>query len=307
MPPIEEIEMVLGSWAPSGLSTAEAHQIRADLERVAYMDRYARALGKGGLVLGGGYVINFLALAGRGEPPRFTFDVDTATERPTSKAGALRAIAAVNRMLVERGLATSIEVGDRRIYFGLLEHDVERDVLPFLLPLRAPIVTRWSGIPLWRFLARRGIELPYRHIEELRSIALEVLGVDEPKVDYLRVGVSINLAPPIAQMHGLPISEISWQLSKKLGEKLVKPLVEGRAAVEAHDMAKAMMDLRAVEYYGLYEPADCAVVERAVGEAARLAAHFWSSHHYILVRRRYSTPVEVAAKVLTSLKKALNC
>ena len=153
----------------------------------------------------------------------------------------MRAIAAVNRALVERGLATSIEVGDRRIHFGLPEHDVERDVLPFLLPLRAPIVTRWSGVPLWRFLARRGIELPYRHIEELRSAALEVLGIDEPKVDYLRVGISINLAPPVIHLHGLPVSEISWQLSKKLSEKLAKPLVEGRTTAEAHDMVKAMV------------------------------------------------------------------
>ncbi len=64
------------------------------------MDRYARALGKGGPVLGG-YVINFLALAGRGEPPRFTFGVDAATERPTSKASALKSIAAVNGILVD--------------------------------------------------------------------------------------------------------------------------------------------------------------------------------------------------------------
>ncbi len=54
-------------------------------------------------------------------------------------------------------------------------------------------------------------------------------------------------------MHGFPVSETARQLSKKLSEKLAKPLVGGMAAVGAHDMANAMMDLRAVEYYCLYE------------------------------------------------------
>jgi len=63
----------------------------------------------------------------------------------------------INSELLRRGVATSAELGGRVVYFGTLEHDVEKDALPYLLPLRAPVVARWSGVPLWKYLERLGI------------------------------------------------------------------------------------------------------------------------------------------------------
>jgi len=289
------------------LAPHELAQMRMDFERVVYMHRYAAVLGRGGLVLGGGYVVNFLVLPEVGEPPRLTFDIDTATRRAVTKAEALKLVASLNQALIESGLAASLEVGGRRIYLGLIEHDVERDVLPFLLPLRIPVVSRWSGVPLWRFLAWRGVELRYRDVEEAKRAAVETLGVDEPKVDYLRVGVSMALEPPVAELRGLPVSDISWQLSLKLREKLLRPVAEGRVATEAHDMVKALLDLRAVDWYNLREDAECRAVEAAIRQTAQVAADFWQSHHYLLVRKRYSTPQDLALRVWKSLKQRLNC
>ncbi len=129
------------------------------------------------------------------------------------------------------------------VYFGLFEHDVEKDVLPYLLPLRVPVLTRRSGAPLWSYLRRLGVDVSYDVIAEIKRASVETLGVDTPRVDYLRVGVSIELKPPVEEYGGFRISALAWQLAEKAKHKIVEPV---RRRKIDHDVLKAVLDLRAI-------------------------------------------------------------
>lgn len=278
-------------------------QVKMNCERVAMLEKYARVLNQW-LVLGGGFVINYYVLADIGEPPRFTFDLDAAPPRRGTKAQWIAKVPQINSELLRRGVATSAELGGRVVYLGTLEHDVEKDALPYLLPLRAPVVARWSGVPLWKYLERLGIRLSYSDVVALKRLSREVLGVDTPRVDYVRVGVSVALEPPVEIYKGITVSSIRWQLAEKAVHKIIRPLEEGRVD---HDVLKAVLDLRAVWAAGPPDlgRSEAARLAEALPQAAEAAAVYWNSHHYVLVRRKYQTPREVAERISAFIRESL--
>ncbi|AAL64228.1 MULTISPECIES: hypothetical protein [Pyrobaculum] len=85
----------------------------------------------------------------------------------------------INASLLEAGYTKAVKI-HRYVYFGLFEHDVEKYVLPYLLPLRVPVLTRWSDVPLWGYLGRPGVYVSYDVIAEIKRISVETLCVDMP-------------------------------------------------------------------------------------------------------------------------------
>ncbi|MGB9704286.1 MAG: hypothetical protein ACPL3C_02465 [Pyrobaculum sp.] len=302
VPTIDEIRQVLTRL---GWPHAPSQQLLSDGERVAYMIRYSQIMNRRGFVIGGGFSINYVVLPDIGEPPRFTFDIDTAPPTPASKLSVLEMVAEANRELVEEGHAVAVWAG-RHVYFGLLEHDVEKDVFPYLLPLRVPVVARWSGVPLWAYLRRMGVEVGYDVIAEVKRISAEVLGVDTPRVDFLRIGVSVELNPPVELYGGFKISSVAWQLAEKARRKIVDPLRRGYVD---HDVLKALLDLRAVwavprsSLARYFDEGLRAELVELLPQAAERTDIYWQSHHYALVKGKYSSPREVAERILDFLRR----
>ena len=290
--------------AEGGLARRELNALIRGLERVWHIMRLLRLLADffgGELFFGGGSVLNYVYMVGYGEPPRLTFDLDaTWHRRVTSKRVILARMVEFNRWLTESGLTLRIPVGGgRAAELFLVEYDVEKDYFPELLSLRVPVITRYDGELFHRFL---GIK-DYRVITMLRRVFRETLGVENPRIDYVRFEVSLNpegmprVEAVLEDMFGWRarawITELEYQLAAKVRYKVGRDF-GADLPYNIHDILKAVLDLRLLDHVDIAKvseytgPVDLETVEANLRAVAVHGSRLWErNYHYILVRRRY--------------------
>jgi len=196
-PSLDELSHALSRLPGSDrLSDPEKFAVIRGLERVWHITRLLGLLSEyfgEKLVFGGGAILNYVYMVGAGEPPRLTFDLDSSWYRPVgSKRAILAEIAEFNSWLAVRGETLDVPVSRRGdvVKLYVVEYDVEKDYFPSLLSLRMPVITRYDGQPFYEFLGIRD----YTVITALRRVFRRVLGVANPRIDYVRF--EISLEPP---------------------------------------------------------------------------------------------------------------
>jgi len=217
--------------AETGLGRRELSALTRGLERVWHIMRLLHLLAEyfgDRLFFGGGSIINYIYLAGAGEPPRLTFDLySTWGRRIYSKRIILAEMVKFNKWLSENGLTLKIPISRERVVeLYVVEYDVEKDFFPELLSLRMPVITRHDGESFHRFLGIRD----YGLIRELRTIFEEMLGVKNPRIDYVRFGVNLDPGEMPSEEAVLKdllgwrtrawITSINYQLASKIKYKV---------------------------------------------------------------------------------------
>jgi len=307
--------------AEHGLEKWELNSVERGLERVWHIMRLLRLLSTyfgERIFFGGGSVLNYVYMVKHGEPPRLTFDLDSAWyRRVESKRTILGEMAGFNKWLAENNAVLELPVSPRdRVALFIVEYDVEKDYFPYLLSLRMPVITRFDGRPFHEFLNIR----EYSVIRMLRSLFSDVLGVEDPRIDYIRFEVSLNPA-------GMPVEErvledlfgsrirtwitsLEYQLASKIVYKVGRDFGD-ELRYNLHDILKAVLDLRLLKYLdpkrvkqytsGVSHSVVRRNLESILGPEGR---GIWNtSYHYTLVRRRYSLEqlVEDAGRLVKSL------
>ncbi|MEM1611442.1 MAG: hypothetical protein QXQ57_07355 [Sulfolobales archaeon] len=304
--------------AEGGLSKRDLNTVTQDLERVWHVLRLHRLLADffgDEIGFGGDSILNYYYMVGVGEPPRFTFDLDASWHRRERlKRVVLARMAEFNRWLAENNLILRIPVGGGRVAeLFRVEHDVEKEHFPDILPLRMPVITRYGGEPFHRFL---GIA-DYSLISELRMVFSETLGIKDPRIDYVRFEVGLNPEDmpwediTLENLFGWRVrsrvTRLEYQLASKIRFKVAKDFGD-KLGHAIHDILKAVLDLRllshvdarAVSEYA--SPFDLGIAESNISTLLASGQRFWTSHHYTLIRRRY-TLEEVIAKVREHIRK----
>ena len=292
--------------AEAGLEKHELAALARGLERVWHIMRLLRLLSEhfgDRLFFGGGSVINYVYMVKAGEPPRLTFDLDSTWHRRVgSKRAILGEMVRFNKWLSERGLTLRIPVSrDRVVELYVVEHDAEKDVFPYFVPLRVPVITRYDGEPFYRFL---GIS-DYSLIGELRRVFKETLGVRDPRIDYVRLEVGLDpagmpraetvLEDVFGQRAKAWITELEYQLAAKIRYKVAKDFGDD-LGYNLHDILKAVLDLRLLQHVDIGRVRvhagriDWRVAERNLDALLGPAGHaLWErNYHYTLVRKRYT-------------------
>jgi hypothetical protein len=88
---------------------------------------------------------------------------------------------------------------------------------------------------------------------------------------------------------------VAWQLAEKARRKKVDPLRRGYVD---HDVLKALLDLRAVwavprsSLARYFDEGLRAELVELLPQAAERTDIYWQSHHYALVKGKYSSPRE---------------
>ena len=289
-----------------GLSSAERRAVMRGLERVWHIMRLLGLLSEffgERMFFGGGAVLNYIYMVRHGKPPRLTFDLDSAWYRRVSgKRAVLGEMVLFNKWLDEQGYTLSIPVSrGKAAKLYVVEYDAEKDFFPTLLSLRVPVVTRYDGRPFHEFL---GIE-DYSVIAELRRVFREVLGVRDPRIDYVRFEVSLDPAGMPREEAALldlfgssvraTITPVEYQLASKIRFKLAKDF-GAELRYNIHDILKATLDLRLLEhvdidavkrYAGSFDKGavEANLSALLTGEGRRL----WErNYHYTLIRRRHT-------------------
>ena len=302
--------------AEAGLKKWEAVALSRGLERVWHIMRLLRLLSEyfgDRILFGGGSIINYVYMVRAGEPPRLTFDLDCAWyKRVAAKRVILAEMVNFNRWLTEQGLTLSVPVSrGRSVQLFIVEYDVDKDYFPHVLSLRMPVITRYDGVPFYRFL---GIE-DYSLITRLRRVFEEVLGVRDPRIDYVRFEISLDPAgmprveARLEDIYGWRtrawITEVEYQLASKITGKIGKSFGDA-LRYNLHDILKATLDLRLVKYMDwdkikrYIRSVNADAVDRNINALLSPTGRaLWSrNYHYILVRRRY-TLEELVKKVKT--------
>jgi len=162
-------------------------------------------------------------------------------------------MAGFNKWLAENNAVLEVPVSQSgKAVLFLVEYDVEKDFFPELLSLRMPVITRFDGRPFHEFLNIRD----YNVIRVLRRVFSEVLGVENPRIDYIRFEVSLNPAgipreEVVEDLFGSSIkawiTSLEYQLASKITYKVCRDF---GAALEynLHDVLKAVLDLRLLKY-----------------------------------------------------------
>ena len=289
-----------------GLERWEVEQLSRGLERVWHIMRLLRLLTEyfgDKLFFGGGSILNYVYMVKFSEPPRLTFDLDSAwCRRVPSKRVILKEMVGFNRWLVENGLTPKIPLSrDRVVELFIVEYDRDKDFFPELLSLRIPVITRYDGEPFHEFL---GIQ-DYGVIMRLRRVFKEVLGVKDPRIDYIRFEVSLDpgdmprenaiLEDIFGSRTQAWITRLEYQLASKITYKVAKDFGPD-LNYNLHDILKAVLDLRllryanagAVKHYA--GSIDNGAVKRNLDALQSPAGRrVWEkNHHYILARRRYA-------------------
>ena len=312
-PQLPVLEREADRLGAAGLQPSERLQVLRNLERVWHLVRLLKHLQDhfgDAMAFGGGAVLNYLFLAGLGEPPRFTFDIDAAwMGEARLKRVLLREFMMFNKRLAASGEHLELPVAaGRGIDLYVVEYDVEKDFFPDILSLRVPVVTRWSGEEFYRYVRRTtGLSMDYGLIRRLREVFADALGVEDARIDYVRLEVSIGRSYPtrrerVALPFGMGEADLNvtvpeYQLALKLALKLGKDY-GGDVGAALPDLLKAVVDLRMLDYVdgsavrGYVEE----ISGREFGEVAEAVGRnldsllergrgYWLSHHYLLVRR----------------------
>ncbi len=325
----ERLRLLAPSWSAleealgrlpgaEGLGRGERLDVLRGLERAWHVMRVLRLLSEHfavELVFGGGAVLNYVYMPQHREPPRLTFDLDASCAQPVGSKRLLLAEAVrFNRRIDALGQTLPVPVGrGSAALLYVVEYDAEKDFFPELLPLRVPVVTRYDGEPFHRFLGIRD----YRLIAELRAVFGEALGVEEARIDYVRIDISLAPAGPaeleeLADVFGAraraPVTPVEHQLASKIRWKLARDFGEA-LSYNLHDVLKALADLRLLHHVDarrvlehLGGRVDLRAAEGNVRALLERGRELWSrNYHYALVRRRY-TLEELAARVLGALR-----
>ena len=289
-----------------GLERWEARQLSRGIERVWHIMRLLRLLTEyfgDKLFFGGGSILNYVYMVKFNEPPRLTFDLDSTWYRKvSSKRVILKEMVGFNRWLAENDLTLQIPLsGDRAAELFIVEYDRDKDFFPELLSLRMPVITRYDGEPFHKFL---GIQ-DYDMIMRLRKAFKEVLGVKDPRIDYVRFEISLEpkgmprekavLEDIFGSRTQAWITKLEYQLASKIAYKVAKDYGSD-LGYNLHDILKAVLDLRllkgmdvkAVKRYVV--PINIETVKRNL-EALKspMGRKLWDkNYHYILARRRYT-------------------
>lgn len=291
--------------AEGGLSRRELNAVARGLERVWHIMRLLHLLASyfgDELFFGGGSILNYVYMVGNREPPRLTFDLDSSwCRRVSSKRVILARMIEFNKWLAENGLTLRVPVGSGRTGgLFLVEYDAEKDYFPDLLSLRMPVITRYDGEPFYSFLGIRD----YQVITEVRIVFREVLGVENPRIDYVRFEVSLNpegmpkVEAVLEDLFGWKtrawITSVEYQLASKIKYKVAKDFGDDLTH-NIHDIVKAVLDLRLLDYTDTGKVIEYAKpIEDRIMEAnlKAIITHGWKiwerNYHYTLVRRKYS-------------------
>lgn len=292
--------------AENGMDKRETHAVARGLERVWHIMRLLKLLSEyfgDRLFFGGGSILNYIYMIKYNEPPRLTFDLDSAWHRRvTSKRVVIGEMLKFNMWLSEKGLTLNLPVTSKKtVKIFLIEYDREKDYFPALLSLRMPIITRYDGRPFHEFLGIRD----YNLITRLRGIFEEVMNVRNPRIDYIRFEVSLDpdempkeeamLEDAFGSRVKAWITRLEYQLASKIAYKVARdfgPDLE----YNLHDILKAALDLRLLDHV------DKKIVEQYIGPVDPFTARrnldsllspearrIWeNNYHYILIRKRYT-------------------
>jgi len=292
--------------AERGLSPREAHAVARGLERVWHIMRLLGLLSEyfvDRLFFGGGSVLNYVYMVRHGEPPRLTFDLDSAWHRRVaSKRVVIGEMLKFNKWLAENGLTLDLPVAPGRLAkLFVVEYDAEKDHFPTLLSLRVPVITRYDGRPFHEFLSMQDFNL----IESLRGVFEEELGVRDPRIDYVRLEVSLDPGEMPREEATLEdafgtavrawVTRLEYQLASKITFKVARdfgPDLE----YNLHDVLKAALDLRLLAYADKESvrrhagPLDASLARRNLDSLLSPKARgIWEkNYHYTLVRKKYT-------------------
>ncbi|MEM1749952.1 MAG: hypothetical protein QXO91_06410 [Desulfurococcaceae archaeon] len=305
-PSIEELERALDKLARDvELARDEKSAVLRDLERVWHIMRLLKLLSEyfGDLIFfGGGAVVNYIYLVNVGEKPRFTFDLDSAWRRPAyAKRDVLRHFPLFNKWLAEMGFVLRIPVGRGRYGFlGIAEYDVEKDYFPSILSMRMPVLTRYTGEDFHSFLEIKD----HGTLVKLRRAFEEVIGVRNPKIDYVRFEIALGLREAsvvrveLKDLFGStqsvlvtePELQLAWSITNRIGRSFDAP------ELALHDILKSALDLRLSKYLSVNRVRDYVLrTEKPETIRANAALNLrllrekgfkeWAGHHYVLVRK----------------------
>ena len=301
------------------LDPSERLALIRGLERVWHIMRMLRLLSTyfgDRIFFGGGSILNYIYIIKSGEPPRLTFDLDCSWHRKVSvKRVLLAEMTMFNKWLEEAGLTLKIPMGgDRFARIFVVEYDVEKDHFPDVLNLRMPIITRYDGRLFYEYLGLRD----YWLVSMFRGVFREVLGVEDAKIDYLRLEISLSMAgAPVEEIseadlfgfeHRIRITGLGYQLASKVENKVGKYFGEDlRYAV--HDILKAVLDLRLLDRIDRGEVLRYIRNADLVKENSHknietllvMGKELWNrNYHYALARKRY-TLEEIAERVKNNI------
>jgi len=291
--------------AEHGLEAWEINSVERGLERVWHIMRLLNLLSQyfgEKLFFGGGSILNYVFMVKYGEPPRLTFDLDSAWYcKVESKRIILREMIRFNKWLVENNAVLEIPVSSsRKMLLFLVEYDVDKDFFPELLSLRIPIITRFDGRPFYEFLNIRD----HNVIRMFRKIFREVLGVKDPRIDYIRFEISLNpsnmpreevlLEDLFGSRIKTWITSIDYQLASKIIYKISRDF-GGDLEYNIHDILKAALDLRLLKYIDsenvrrYVKNLSYSIVQRNLDSLLKTEGRkLWeTNYHYILVRKKY--------------------
>jgi hypothetical protein len=302
------------------LDPSEKLAVIRGLERVWHIMRLLNLLSiyfGDRIFFGGGSILNYIYMARFREPPRLTFDLDSSWHRKVSAKRVLLAeMMMFNKWLEEADLTLKIPMsGDRFARIFIVEYDAEKDHFPDVLNLRIPIITRYDGRPFYEYLGLRD----YQPISRFREVFREVLGVEDAKIDYLRLEISLNMAgAPVEEIsatdifgleHRIRITGLGYQLASKLENRVGKHFGEDlRYAI--HDILKAVLDLRLLDRIDMGEVsryirnADLVKEnsQRNIEALLAIGRELWDrNYHYALARKRY-TLEEIAERVKNNIQ-----
>ncbi len=142
------------------------------------------------LVFIGGSMINRVYIS-RGI--RFSFDLDTATVKPTSgKSVMLGKLLALNEILDEKKFSIPLKIGDMELRLGEVMIDTKKDIFPDVLSLKRIVPAMTFGTPISQYIrSRYGVDPgkePYAsYISELRNL----IGF-MPMLEEVRIEIGIS-------------------------------------------------------------------------------------------------------------------
>ncbi|RDD53163.1 MAG: hypothetical protein BA066_05845 [Candidatus Korarchaeota archaeon NZ13-K] len=292
--------------AEGGMDRRELHAVARGLERVWQIMRLLKLLSEyfgDRLFFGGDSILNYVYMINYAEPPRLTFDLDSAWHRRvTSKRVLIGEMLKFNMWLSEEGLTLDLPITpERTMKIFVIEYDREKDHFPTLLSLRMPVITRYDGRPFYEFLGMRNHNL----ITRLRGVFEEMMGVRNPRIDYIRLEVSLDPGEMpreevmLKDAFGFEakawITELGYQLASKITHKVARDFGPD-LRYNLHDVLKAALDLRLLghvdgESVRMYVGSmDLHVTRHNLASLLSPGARkIWKdNYHYTLVRKRYS-------------------
>jgi len=315
----------LREWAPRELGGRVESMLLPHMERVYHIMRVFRAMAEVAgekLTFGGGSIINYIYLPRHREPPRLTFDVDSASRRKLGlKRHLLSLVLEVNRWLSERGEGFILATRREGLPVGFIVWDAEKDYSPNMLSLKMPIITLYgSGASIHTYFSKEvGVSLDYESISRLREVA-RAFGARELRVEEVRAEIMLEpVGDAVEERVELPfklgpvtasITNPHLQVAMKIVFKLAKSWSDEDLRYVSHDMLKALLDTRLAEHLDKTETRSYierlggAPLERIKQNLARAEADLekhYSSFHYSLVKLKYPDIKGKTMKTLTNI------